>query len=997
MTVDKLKQPDVMTMTADTGSSLDLTSLSASPRVRPNGGMLPPMVSHAQNFEDVMLRRALQDIEIGSYIDIGAADPYSDSVTLWFYENGWRGINVEPDPHYFSRLAEARSEDINLQCVVGASSENVIFCVTAVGGLSTGSMRRLDAIFNDEHLVANPIVVPAITLDQLLNLRLGKEVDFLKIDVEGMEVDILCSTPFRNQRPRIIVVEATEANCQIPSHGSWEASLLGKGYIFAWFDGLNRFYVREEDKWRLSLFNVPPCYFDNFFSSTINARVGEVTVQTEQVRLAASEAERQNESLREFMEKSRCEAAERYEIELMAERAKAAEAALRQHAAEAATAETVERYEIALSAERAKAAEAALRQHAAEAATAEAAERYEEALSAERAKAEETARQRHATELATAETAERYEAALSAERANAEEAARQRQAAEVATAETAERYEAVLAAERANAEEAARQRHATEVAAAETAERNESALSAERAKAEEAARQRHAAEAAMADTAERYEAALSAAAARTVAAETRAAEAEGRRLADEALAAEQTTVLEVELRRARQDAAQAFRREHGAEMEAARHRHAAGVRTAETAERYEAALLVERTKSEEATRQRHAAEVAMADTVERYEAALSAAAARTVAAETRAAEAEGCRRTDEALAAEQMAVLEVELRRARQDAAQAFHREHSAEMEAAELLRLRRAARAEMEAAVGGREVAGPVQADKIVVVKNGGTVGRFDIFARWQLSRLQRMSGLAAQEQNWADAELGYAMMIRIRGYCLPIWVQYGHALKEQGKLNGAELAYREALAIDASDSDAHLQLGHALKLLGARDAAAEAYFEAFRLQPSYASVRIELKGAGISRSRLMEILLRPAASVTQAATRRRLNCVEGSVKLLSWWLARQAARRRDWPSAVARYRRLTARFPDVLALWEQLANALTEQGQLQEAEDAWFEVLKREPNNANLFLQLGELWELQGDKDAAFDAYVRAFRLHPALFDGREQLRTRIMDQCE
>src|SRR5712691_2495573 len=118
-------------------TSVDSSTLAASPRVKADGGITAPMVSYAQNFEDVMLRRALQDIESGFYVDIGAADPDVDSVTRWFYCNGWRGINVEPDPRYFARLEELRSEDVNLQCAVGGASGNIIFNVTPAGGLST--------------------------------------------------------------------------------------------------------------------------------------------------------------------------------------------------------------------------------------------------------------------------------------------------------------------------------------------------------------------------------------------------------------------------------------------------------------------------------------------------------------------------------------------------------------------------------------------------------------------------------------------------------------------------------------------------------------------------------------------------------------------------------------------------------------------------------------------------------------------------------------------
>lgn len=59
------------------------------------------IISYAQNYEDVMLWRALKAIPAGFYIDIGANDPDVESVTRLFYDAGWRGVNVEPvQAHY---------------------------------------------------------------------------------------------------------------------------------------------------------------------------------------------------------------------------------------------------------------------------------------------------------------------------------------------------------------------------------------------------------------------------------------------------------------------------------------------------------------------------------------------------------------------------------------------------------------------------------------------------------------------------------------------------------------------------------------------------------------------------------------------------------------------------------------------------------------------------------------------------------------------------------
>ena len=73
-----------------------------------------PMVSYAQNGEDVVLRRVFAGGPLGFYIDIGANYPSEGSITRHFYEHGWSGINIEPVAGAYRELQAARPRDINL-------------------------------------------------------------------------------------------------------------------------------------------------------------------------------------------------------------------------------------------------------------------------------------------------------------------------------------------------------------------------------------------------------------------------------------------------------------------------------------------------------------------------------------------------------------------------------------------------------------------------------------------------------------------------------------------------------------------------------------------------------------------------------------------------------------------------------------------------------------------------------------------------------------------
>ena len=221
-------------------------------------------VSYAQNFEDVMLWRALADVGPGTYIDVGAAHPDIDSVTRAFYDRGWRGINIEPTKGFSQRLAHARPLDINLQLALGETAGELPFFVVPGTGLST-----LDpAVAELCAAQGRPVEQQMVQVDTMANVcrnHVRGDVHFLKIDVEGAEHAVLAGADFDTFRPWIVLVEATRPLSTELSHAAWEPLLLRAGYRFVWFDGLNRFYLAVEHHAALAPhFMTPPNVFDNF-------------------------------------------------------------------------------------------------------------------------------------------------------------------------------------------------------------------------------------------------------------------------------------------------------------------------------------------------------------------------------------------------------------------------------------------------------------------------------------------------------------------------------------------------------------------------------------------------------------------------------------------------------------------------------------------------------------------------------------------------------------
>ena len=223
-------------------------------------------ISYAQNFEDVMLWRALKHVKNGFYIDIGAQDPVIHSVSLAFYERGWRGVHVEPTEQYARRLQEARPGEFVEQVAIGNASSTLSFFKIADTGLSTA-----DSSIAERHKKAGfraaKMEVPMIPLDALLDKYGDRQVHWLKIDVEGFEKTVLEGWKASPVRPWIVVIEATEPTTQEENHHDWEPIILSKGYRPAYFDGLNRFYVHGDHESLIRSFNSPPNVFDKFVLS----------------------------------------------------------------------------------------------------------------------------------------------------------------------------------------------------------------------------------------------------------------------------------------------------------------------------------------------------------------------------------------------------------------------------------------------------------------------------------------------------------------------------------------------------------------------------------------------------------------------------------------------------------------------------------------------------------------------------------------------------------
>ena len=246
----------------------------------------PLLVSHAQNGEDIVLSRALKEIEQGFYLDIGANDPEIDSVSKAFYDAGWNGINLEPSAEYHDKLCRQRPRDLNLQLAASDSNSPQTLYIFPDTGLST-TQKAIAEIHKKQGLVPIETTTPCITLDELFQLYIRSDVHFLKIDVEGSEAQVLNGLDLNKHRPWIVVVEATKPLSQEETHQDWEKLLTKNGYFFTYFDGINRFYLADEHANLATSLQTPPNFFDHFQT----AREQRLEISLDNANLSFAELE----------------------------------------------------------------------------------------------------------------------------------------------------------------------------------------------------------------------------------------------------------------------------------------------------------------------------------------------------------------------------------------------------------------------------------------------------------------------------------------------------------------------------------------------------------------------------------------------------------------------------------------------------------------------------------------------------------------------------------
>lgn len=193
--------------------------------------------SYSQEGEDMILRRIFEKTPKGFYVDVGAHHPKRFSNTYFFYKRGWTGINIDAMPGSMKLFQQLRNRDINLEIPI-ASKDQVLtfysFNEPALNGFSKELSKERDG--QNGWFIKDEILLQTQKLSSVLDnfLPNGTKIDFLSIDVEGFDLDILHSNNWGKYKPKVILIEILGSDLAEIEHNEIAIFLKAKGYsLFA--------------------------------------------------------------------------------------------------------------------------------------------------------------------------------------------------------------------------------------------------------------------------------------------------------------------------------------------------------------------------------------------------------------------------------------------------------------------------------------------------------------------------------------------------------------------------------------------------------------------------------------------------------------------------------------------------------------------------------------------------------------------------------------------
>ncbi len=202
----------------------------------------PSIGSFSQYHEDLIIDAILGCSQEGFYIDVGANHPQLLNNTKRFYDKGWRGVNIEPNPTLFNLLQQERINDINLNVGLGKEKGEMYFYLLDPDSLSTFNLKTAEsAIESLGARLVSRLLIDVNTLKDVLESYISEQsIDFMSIDVEGYEEEVIAGGDWHKFRPKLLLMEINQRGKELID------SMQQKDYRLIYSNGTNGIFIDDK-------------------------------------------------------------------------------------------------------------------------------------------------------------------------------------------------------------------------------------------------------------------------------------------------------------------------------------------------------------------------------------------------------------------------------------------------------------------------------------------------------------------------------------------------------------------------------------------------------------------------------------------------------------------------------------------------------------------------------------------------------------------------------
>jgi len=195
---------------------------------------------YAQTGEDIIIKFFLEN-ERGLFVDVGCNDPINYSNTFELYKKGWTGLNIDANPELIKKYS-VRPNDISVCEAVSDETKEMLFHEFEQSEVSTLETTVLDEAKKKWNYKKSRKVITKTLTEILDEHSIPNAIDFLSVDVEGYDFQVLNSLDFTKYQPKLILIEMHQFNVADYHANKIVQFLIAKGYELVGFVTMNGYF-----------------------------------------------------------------------------------------------------------------------------------------------------------------------------------------------------------------------------------------------------------------------------------------------------------------------------------------------------------------------------------------------------------------------------------------------------------------------------------------------------------------------------------------------------------------------------------------------------------------------------------------------------------------------------------------------------------------------------------------------------------------------------------